>query len=422
MMSAGTLPRALPLLFNSGKPADEPARVARATSYNLAGIAGAKRNELFEHLAAMLERIELVKRRASGRKHDLVARLGHRNRRIERVFHMLGANMLHARIGERIEEALARRAKAHHGLAFRIARFNKLVKVGSLVIAAEQENGGVGSKRRKRLQRSVHVGRLGIVHELHAADFAARLQAMFERLKGHEAFAHLGVGLGNSREKFLYLPEAETDFIFSIIGEELGFVGALFVIALFVAVLVGGLLIAKRASDDFGTMIAGGLTCMLVGQAFLNMACATGLFPTTGKPLPFISSGGSSVVASLLMVGIIMSVSRVAGEEALTPHRASAERRRANLSYIRVEDEPPARSRFSSVESEPIAEHPARSRRSHGDPFGGVMAPRGGASRSASRGSSRPEGNASMGSRASRRHDSGMERGANRRGSGRNSR
>lgn len=61
MMSAGTLPRALPLLFNSGKPADEPARVARATSYNLAGIAGAKRNELFEHLAAMLERIELVK-------------------------------------------------------------------------------------------------------------------------------------------------------------------------------------------------------------------------------------------------------------------------------------------------------------------------------------------------------------------------
>ena len=137
-MSAGTLPRALPLLFNSGKPADEPARVARATSYNLAGIAGAKRNELFEHLAAMLERIELVKRRASGRKHDLVARLGHRNRRIERVFHMLGANMLHARIGERIEEALARRAKAHHGLAFRIARFNELVKVGSLVIAAEQ--------------------------------------------------------------------------------------------------------------------------------------------------------------------------------------------------------------------------------------------------------------------------------------------
>ena len=247
----------------------------------------------------------------------------------------------------------------------------------------------------------------------------------YQMIRSFFAFSEggiLGVGLGNSREKFLYLPEAETDFIFSIIGEELGLVGALFVIALFVAVLVCGLLIAKRASDDFGTMIAGGLTCMLVGQAFLNMACATGLFPTTGKPLPFISSGGSSVVASLLMVGIIMSVSRVAGEEALTPHRASAERRRANLNYIRVEDEPPARSRFSSSESAPVVDAPARSRRSHGDPFGGLMAPRGGASRNASWGSSRPEGNASLGSRASRRHDSGMERGANRRGSGRNSR
>ena len=238
----------------------------------------------------------------------------------------------------------------------------------------------------------------------------------YQMIRSFFAFSEggiLGVGLGNSREKFLYLPEAETDFIFSIIGEELGLVGALFVC---------GLLIAKRAADDFGTMIAGGLTCMLVGQAFLNMACATGLFPTTGKPLPFISSGGSSVVASLLMVGIIMSVSRVAGEEALTPHRASAERRRANLNYIRVEDEPPARSRFSSSESAPVVDAPARSRHSHGDPFGGLMAPRGGASRNASRGSSRPEGNASLGSRASRRHDSGMERGANRRGSGRNSR
>ena len=247
----------------------------------------------------------------------------------------------------------------------------------------------------------------------------------YQMIRSFFAFSEggiLGVGLGNSREKFLYLPEAETDFIFSIIGEELGLVGALFVIALFVAVLVCGLLIAKRAADDFGTMIAGGLTCMLVGQAFLNMACATGLFPTTGKPLPFISSGGSSVVASLLMVGIIMSVSRVAGEEALTPHRASAERRRANLNYIRVEDEPPARSRFSSSESAPVVDAPVRSRRSHGDPFGGLMAPRGGASRNASRGSSRPEGNASLGSRASRRNDSGMERGANRRGSGRNSR
>ena len=165
------MPRAPPLLFNSGKPADEPARVARATDYNLAGIVGTKRNELFEDFAAMLERVELVKRRAGRRKHDLIAGLSHGNRRIERVFHMLDANMFHARIRERIEEALARRAKAHYGLAFRVARLNELVKVGSLVVAAEQENGGVRSKRRKRLQRGVHVGRLGIVHELRRRRF-----------------------------------------------------------------------------------------------------------------------------------------------------------------------------------------------------------------------------------------------------------
>ena len=83
MMSAGTLPRAPPLLFNSGKPADEPARVARATGYNLAGIAGTKRNELFEYFAAVLERVELVKRRTGRRKHDLIAGLSHGNRRID---------------------------------------------------------------------------------------------------------------------------------------------------------------------------------------------------------------------------------------------------------------------------------------------------------------------------------------------------
>ena len=193
-------------------------------------------------------------------------------------------------------------------------------------------------------------------------------------------------------------------------------------IALFCCILFAGMRIASAAATPNERIVAGSVTIMLVFQAFLNMGCVIGLVPTTGKPLPFISSGGSSVVASLLMVGIIMSVSRVAGEEALTPHRASAERRRANLNYIRVEDEPPARSRFSSSESAPVVDAPARSRHSHGDPFGGLMAPRGGASRNASRGSSRPEGNASLGSRASRRHDSGMERGANRRDSGRNSR
>lgn len=142
-----------------------------------------------------------------------------------------------------------------------------------------------------------------------------------------------GVGLGNSREKFLYLPEAETDYIFSIIGEELGLVGTLSVIVLFLVLLYAGLQIAAAAPDGFGRMLAGGLTATLVGQAFLNMACVIGLFPTTGKPLPFISSGGSSIIASLIMIGLIYGVSR--GSNELTPH----ERRRNDLNVLRVESE-----------------------------------------------------------------------------------
>ncbi len=156
----------------------------------------------------------------------------------------------------------------------------------------------------------------------------------FQLIHSFYAFAQggiFGVGLGNSREKFLYLPEAETDFIFSIIGEELGMIGAVAVILLFVAFLYAGLRIAEKAPDEFGKLVAGGLTVMLAGQAFLNMACATGLFPTTGKPLPFISSGGSSVMSSLLIVGVLLSVSY--GSNVLTPY----ERRRNNLDVLHVE-------------------------------------------------------------------------------------
>jgi len=137
-----------------------------------------------------------------------------------------------------------------------------------------------------------------------------------------------GVGLGNSREKYLYLPESETDFIFSIICEELGMVGALLVIAVFLVVLWAGLRIARAASTDFGAMMAGSLIVMLVFQAFLNIGCAIGVFPTTGKPLPFISSGGSSLIASFMMVGLILSVSEGSSRQAI------AERRRDDLRVI----------------------------------------------------------------------------------------
>ena len=233
----------------------------------------------------------------------------------------------------------------------------------------------------------------------------------YQMIRSFYAFSEggiFGVGLGNSREKFLYLPEAETDFIFSIIGEECGLVGTLAVIALFIVVLFCGVQIARQASDTFGKVLAGGLTAMLVGQAFLNMACATGLFPTTGKPLPFVSSGGSSVVASLIMVGILLSVSRASALESSFPRNDAAERRRANLSYIRVEDEPAyendrsadrrdrrgsSRARFSAADDSQLSRTPASSRRYRDLELGGSsISSREGDRRESRRGTSRDSG------------------------------
>ncbi|WP_276915846.1 FtsW/RodA/SpoVE family cell cycle protein [Parvibacter caecicola] len=118
-----------------------------------------------------------------------------------------------------------------------------------------------------------------------------------------------GRGLGGSHEKFQYLFASDCDFIYSIIIEELGLVGGLVVLALVLGLLVSGLRIAESAPDGLGAMIAGSATIMLVGQAFLNMGSAIGALPTTGKPLPFVSSGGSSVMASFILVGLILSVS-----------------------------------------------------------------------------------------------------------------
>lgn len=139
-----------------------------------------------------------------------------------------------------------------------------------------------------------------------------------------------GVGLGNSHEKYLYLTQSDTDFIFAIIAEELGLVGALVVIALFALFLYAGMRIARSATDNFGTMVAGGLTIMIAFQAFLNIAMVVGWFPVVGKPLPFVSSGGSSLIATLAMVGLILSVSK----EAAAP--TIYERRRADLRVVRA--------------------------------------------------------------------------------------
>ncbi|MCL2825989.1 MAG: putative lipid II flippase FtsW [Eggerthellaceae bacterium] len=140
----------------------------------------------------------------------------------------------------------------------------------------------------------------------------------------------LGVGLGNSLQKYSWLTQSDTDFIFAIIGEELGLVGAFSVVVLFLLFLHAGLKIASRAKDNFGTILAGSLTVLIVFQAFLNMAGVLNLFMATGKPLPFVSSGGSSLVACLCMVGLILSVSQDQGK------LDAYGKRRENLRVVRA--------------------------------------------------------------------------------------
>ena len=119
-----------------------------------------------------------------------------------------------------------------------------------------------------------------------------------------------GLGLGNSRQKYLYLPEPQNDFIFSVLAEELGFIGSMFVIILFVLFVWRGIIIAIKAEDNFGTLIAIGITTMIGLQALINIAVVTNTIPVTGMPLPFFSYGGSAMLANLMAVGILLSVSR----------------------------------------------------------------------------------------------------------------
>lgn len=122
-----------------------------------------------------------------------------------------------------------------------------------------------------------------------------------------------GLGLGLSRQKFFYLPEQHTDFIFSIIGEELGMLGGLIVIALFVILAFRAMRIALASPDRFGYFLSVGCVCMIVIQAFINIGVVTGSWPVTGVPLPFISFGGSSLVVSLVAVALIANVGRRGG-------------------------------------------------------------------------------------------------------------
>ncbi|MDY4784291.1 putative lipid II flippase FtsW [Pygmaiobacter massiliensis] len=137
--------------------------------------------------------------------------------------------------------------------------------------------------------------------------------------KGHQTVQSLyaigsgglfGLGLGNSRQKHMYVPEPQNDFIFSIICEELGFVGAMLVVLLFVALLIRGATIAIYAKDKFGAMLVVGITAQVTIQAMLNIAVVTNTIPNTGISLPFFSYGGTSLLMLLGEMGIVLSVSR----------------------------------------------------------------------------------------------------------------
>jgi len=145
--------------------------------------------------------------------------------------------------------------------------------------------------------------------EMHAQDGAYQL------LNARSAFAAggpWGTGLGNSIQKLSYLPEAHTDFIFPIIGEELGLIATTLILILFMVIFFCGLRIARYASDDFGRFTALGITFIITLQALINLAVVTGSIPTKGIALPFISYGGSSLLVCSAMIGLLVNVAHTA--------------------------------------------------------------------------------------------------------------
>jgi cell division protein FtsW len=121
-----------------------------------------------------------------------------------------------------------------------------------------------------------------------------------------------GVGIGQGRQKFGFLPEAHNDFVFAMIGEEWGFLGVVMLVALYTAMVLVGFRIARRAPDAFGELIAVGCASLIALQAFLHMAVGLALAPPTGLPLPLISYGRSNLIVTLVALGILISVARSA--------------------------------------------------------------------------------------------------------------
>jgi cell division protein FtsW len=142
------------------------------------------------------------------------------------------------------------------------------------------------------------------------ADVTGKSYQYLQGLAGLASGGWFGFGLGQSRQKWGYVPNQDTDFIFSIIGEELGLLGTLLVVALFTLLAYTGVRVARRAEDPFSRLAASGVTAWMVGQAVINMAAVVGLVPITGIPLPLISFGGTSLIVNLFALGMLASIAR----------------------------------------------------------------------------------------------------------------
>ena len=126
-----------------------------------------------------------------------------------------------------------------------------------------------------------------------------------------------GIGLGQSHQKLFYLPEAHTDFIFSIIGEELGFIGTASILILFILFLWQGMRVAFNCQDLFGKLLSLGICSMITLEVLVNIGAGTGVIPTKGLPLPFISYGGSSLMIHIVSVGILLNIAKGVKERAM---------------------------------------------------------------------------------------------------------
>ena len=124
-----------------------------------------------------------------------------------------------------------------------------------------------------------------------------------------------GVGLGESKQKYLYIPEPHNDFIFAVLAEELGFIGCAVVIILFAVLIWRGMTVSMKAPDMFGSLLAAGITSMIGLQVLINIAVVTASMPVTGMALPFFSYGGTALMINLAAMGILLSISRAGNKE-----------------------------------------------------------------------------------------------------------